>query len=93
MDVTNDKFKKLVKRAKYVVAAWLLHSVVGTTLLLTLAGTSVGADLLLEMLYGSTDTWYLRLGLHIAKFALFATEIYLYMLFLADSIAHANRDR
>jgi hypothetical protein len=93
MDVTEDKFKKLLKRAKYVVGAWLLHSVVIATLLLTLAGTSVGSELLLEMLYGSAETWYLRLGLHFAKLAAFLTEIYLYMLFLADSIAHANRDR
>ncbi len=63
------------------------------TLLLTLAGTSVGSDLLLEMLYGSTETLYPRLGLHCRQFALFLTEIYLYMLFLADSIALANRNR
>lgn len=93
MDITEEKFKKLVRRAKYLVAASLLHSVVIVTLLLIFAFISVGADLLLERLYGSTDTWYLRLGLHVAKGAAFLTELYLYMLFLADSITRANRHR
>jgi hypothetical protein len=93
MDVTEEKLKRLKRRAKYFVAEMVIHSATVSVVLLSIAVINVGSQQLLEPLYGSTDTMYLRTGLHLAKCAAFWTEIYLYLLFLAECVIHATRNR
>lgn len=93
MDVTEEKLRKLKRQAWYRVVEYAIHTLVGATLLLTFALGSIGIHLLLEPLYALPNTWYLRLCLHVAKVALLAADLYVFIRFLACLIAHDKRDK
>lgn len=92
MDVTDEKLRKLLRRSRYVVLAHAIHALVGVLLLLPYLVFSWGAELFVEWLYGSPGTWYMRLSLYVVKGALLCAHVYVFLLFLARSVAHAKRD-
>lgn len=92
MGTSEEKLSRLIRQSWYLVVAFVIYAVAGVLLLGTFALLYWVSNLILEPLYGMHGTWYVRLGLHIVKGALFYADVYVFVLFVRRAVDHVKRD-
>jgi len=91
MDVTDEKIQRLYKKTKLLARYYLAHCLGGLLFFLIFVSATAGGDLALDVVYSSPGTWYMSFPVHAAKLGLVAADLYLYFLFLYESVTDATR--